>query len=140
MNSITNVILHQYSIRYSWGAVTSSFNFTCYGSLLSFCVEVPSPTSARLWLNPYKERSSVDDNLMSKHFNFQYSHYLTVFLAETVCFTDLSHCLQSFHQLLVGWAGGDPEPCLEHLPLAGIDIFWIVLFNHIQFCVFNPQL
>ena len=135
MNS-TNIIISEILM----GCSNKFINFTCHANLFySFLLEDLHQTLNVAAESLKKERLSVDDNLMSKHFNFQYSHCLTIFLAEAICFSDLSQCLQSFHQLLVRWTGGNPEPCLEHLSLAGINVFWIVLFNHVQFCIFDSQ-
>ena len=65
---------------------------------------------------------------------------LTIFLAEAVCFSVLSHCPEGLHQLLVGWTGDSPEPCLEHLPFAGLGVSVVVLLDHIQVCILHPQL
>ena len=75
--------------------------------------------------------------------NCKFSHYLyltVVFLAEVVCFTDLSHYSQSLRHLLVGCIGSDPEPFTEHLSLAGLNIVLIIRLNHIQIFAFDLQL
>ena len=107
-------------------------NFTCYASLFySFL----SNSEYCSWAPEIR----VDDNLMSKHFNFQYRHCPTIFLAEAVRFIYLSHFQQSFHQLLVGWLGGNSEPCFKHLSSAGSEVPRIVLLNHLQLCIFHPS-
>ena len=137
MNS-TNIIISEILMGCSNKFIL--FNFTCHAGLSYSLVSEGLHQSLNVPTESLIERSLVDDNLMSKQFNFQYSHCLTVFLAEAVCFSDLSHFQQSFHQLLVGWIGGDPEPCFKHLPPAGSEIPWIVLLNHLQLCIFHPQL
>ena len=70
--------------------------------------------------------------------NFSFP-YLTISLPEAVCFSVLSHCLKSLHQLLVGWTGGSPEPCVEHLSFAGFRVSGIVLLDHFQLFIVHPQ-
>ena len=65
---------------------------------------------------------------------------LTIFLAQAVCFSVLSHCLEGLHQLLVGWTGGLLKPCTEHLPFAGLRVSGIVLLDNFQLCILHPQL
>ena len=65
---------------------------------------------------------------------------LTIFLAEAVCFSVLSHCPKCFHQLLVGWTRGLLKPCTEHLSFAGLGVSRIVLLDHFQLCILHPQL
>ena len=71
--------------------------------------------------------------------NFSFP-YLTISLTEAVCFSILSHCPKSLHQLLVGRAGASPEPCAEHLPCAGLRVSGIVVLDQFQLCIFHPQL
>ena len=65
---------------------------------------------------------------------------LTIFLAQEVCFFTFSYGHQSLYQLLVGWIGGDSEPCPEHIPPTSLEVSSIVLFNHFQLGIIHPQL
>lgn len=67
-------------------------------------------------------------------------YLLTIFLAQLICFSDISHCCQSFHQLLIGWIGGNLEPCSKHFPLAGFQVPWIVPFDYVKVFIFYSQL
>ena len=61
----------------------------------------------------------------------------TVFLAQVVCFSDLSHCHQSLYKLLVGQTRGDSEPCSEHFSPACFKLLHMLassVSNHNKNC------
>ena len=89
--------------------------------------------------------NSCMGGLATEYFNTQklvcdckFSHYLS-YRRKFVCFTDLSHYLQSLHHLLVGCIGSDSEPFVEHLPLAVLNTVRVIHLNHVEVVFFDPQ-